>query len=117
LDLARGATILDVESDALGAIGDAHLALGDLAAAQQVYDQAYDIAASRDSARYIARAHEGHAHVAAANGDLAAAQDHWRRALLTFPGGVADPVAARRHLADPTATCWRCRTQTGQESP
>jgi DNA-binding SARP family transcriptional activator/tetratricopeptide (TPR) repeat protein len=111
LEMARNAGLYDVEGDALGALGDTYLSLGDPDTAAQVHDGVRAIGDVRDSARYRARAHEGQAHVAAARGDGDAAARHWSRALAVYPGGVVDAAGARRHLAarsEGEVACWRC---------
>ncbi len=122
LEVARGSGVYDAEGDALNALGDTHVGLGDLSTAEQVFEQARAVAVSHDSARYIARAREGLAHVLAARGDLVSAGTEWRAALETYPGGVLDAAGARRHVSVPGATagtCWRCdpgtRTPIGMD--
>jgi DNA-binding SARP family transcriptional activator/tetratricopeptide (TPR) repeat protein len=109
MEMARTEDLFDMECDALGALGDTRLALGDLQTAQQLFDQALVRAQDRGSARYLARAHEGLAHLAAARGDRSRAEDYWGRSLTTYPGGVVSASEAARHRTDPAATCWRCR--------
>lgn len=111
LETTRVAGAYDMEGDALNALADTYLSLGDLETAEQVLDQARILGAEHDSPRYAARADEGQAHIAAARGDFEAAEEYWRRSLAVYPGGVVDAVAARRHLASRGAggdTCWRC---------
>lgn len=111
LEVARETELYDLEGDVLNAIGDAYLSLGHLDTAERLFGQARRLAETYGSARYLARADEGQAHILSARGDLTAARDLWRRALATYPGGVVNPPEARRHLDDPARTahtCWRC---------
>ncbi|MEY9963314.1 DNA-binding SARP family transcriptional activator/Tfp pilus assembly protein PilF [Streptacidiphilus sp. MAP12-16] len=113
LDLARRTSTYDAEAQALNALGDVYACDGELATAEQVFQQSLKAASARDSARYAARAHEGLAHVASLRGDVGKALGHWEAALSTNPGGVVDAAGAERHLAAPeagAATCWRCRS-------
>ena len=112
VDLARSVGWFQLESEALGAIGDTHLSLGDLESAERSFTQVESIGLAYASERYVAQAHEGMAHVALARLDIAKAKDHWAKALAVYPGGVVDAAAARRHLKaeDPSSEpCWRCR--------
>jgi DNA-binding SARP family transcriptional activator/tetratricopeptide (TPR) repeat protein len=119
LDSARGALSYELEGDALNALGDTYLGLGDLETADTVFDQVNTLGLRYGSPRYVARADEGRAHTAAARGDVATAEAYWRKALATHPGGVVDAAGARRHLAAPGsgATCWRCASAHGTPSP
>lgn len=109
LDLARTLKMEDAEGEALNALGDVYVSLGELELAQQVFGQAQT---SATSVRYTAKALEGLAHVAMARGDAESARELWSKACETFPAGIGDLAGARRHLdADesvPGATCWRC---------
>ncbi|WP_344665003.1 AfsR/SARP family transcriptional regulator [Catenulispora yoronensis] len=119
VDLARSVDWFQIEGDALNAIGDTHISLGDLTSAERSYAQVESIGVGYSSERYIARAHEGMAHVALARFNTAKAKDHWRKALAVHPGGVIDAAAARRHLEadDPSSVqCWRCRRDQGGEA-
>jgi DNA-binding SARP family transcriptional activator/tetratricopeptide (TPR) repeat protein len=111
LEIARGTGLFDVESQALNALGDVYARDGDLGTAEQVFQQALAAALTRDSARYVARAREGLAHVASLRGDRERALEFWADALSTNPGGVVDVAGAERHHAAPEAggaVCWRC---------
>jgi len=113
LEIARRLTIYGLEAETLNALGDTYLALGDIETAEQVYDKASEIAVMHKSPRHIAQSHEGRAHVMSARGDLEAARENWKQALAVHPGGVADAIGARRHLAAPeygSETCWRCES-------
>ncbi|QMU74626.1 tetratricopeptide repeat protein [Streptacidiphilus sp. PB12-B1b] len=111
LEIARRTSMYEGEAQALNALGDIHACDGELALAEQVFQQCLKAAAARDSTRYVARAHEGLAHVAALRDKPAQAVEHWEAALSTHPGGLVDATGAARHLAAPhdrAATCWRC---------
>ena len=119
LEAARNASLYDVEADALNALSDAYLSLGNLEMAERVLDQSMLIGTDHDSSRYIARAHEGQAHLAAARGDMEAAKELWQKALTTHPGGVVEADGARRHLAAQRTgdeTCWRCVLVPGADA-
>ena len=108
----------ETEWAALNALGDTYLSLGDLDTAEQVLRQAANLAVKHESPRFTARGQEGLAHCASARGDDATAKHHWSEALKVYPGGVMDPVGARRHLAAPdssTETCWRCSLMPEQD--
>jgi len=123
LEAARGAGRYEVEGDALNALVDTYLSQGSLEAADQVLNQARLIGTEYDSPRYVARAHEGSAHLAAARGDHEAAEEFWRKSLATYPGGVVDAAGTRRHLTVGSGRgeeCWRCAlvaTPLGTSSP
>jgi tetratricopeptide (TPR) repeat protein len=112
VDLARSVDWFQLEGDALNAIGDTHISLEDLESAERSFSQVETIGLTYSSERYVARAHEGMAHVALSRLDIATAKDHWGKALAVYPGGVIDAAAARRHMEaeDPSSEpCWRCR--------
>lgn len=114
LALAQSLQINDLECDARSALADAHLAAGAADTALRIYQDAYGTAARQGSARYLARAHEGLAHAASAQGDPQAARRHWARSLDPEPGGVVYADAARGHLKSPALggwACWRCRSR------
>ena len=118
LELAQGLKKDDLVLSALGALGDAHLSIGNVKESWQVFSQALMLAANSDSARYTAMAYEGLAHVSSACHDTDAAGEHWRRALELGGGGVYHRSEAQAHLASPifgTALCWRCRTTESVE--
>lgn len=112
LELARKTGRRDLEGDSLNALGDVYLGMGNLAAATKVFENALAFAEQTRSPRYVARAREGLAHVAAASDDASAARSQWTNALSVNPGGVVDPRQARLHIeALDQGTphgCWRC---------
>ncbi len=108
---SRDAGIYEGESEALEALGDTYLVMGDTRVAEEIFDQAGKVAAEHGSARYMARCREGQAHVASSRGEFDKARELWAEALETNPGGVIHVAGARLHLAaaDPSSvTCWRC---------
>jgi DNA-binding SARP family transcriptional activator/Tfp pilus assembly protein PilF len=111
LEVARSSSMRDMEADALNTLGDTYLAIGDIETAEVLYNKANEIAVMYKSARHTAQSYEGLAHVMSARGDLEAARENWIQALAIQPGGVADAIGARRHLATPgygVEFCWRC---------
>jgi DNA-binding SARP family transcriptional activator/Tfp pilus assembly protein PilF len=111
LEIARNLARYDLECEALNAIADGLLVENKIDEADAVYSQAHEVASKFRSERHLARIHEGRAHVMVKRFKLEAARDEWQQAVSVYPGGVADPVAAKLHLAafwDTTVTCWRC---------
>jgi ATP/maltotriose-dependent transcriptional regulator MalT len=89
----------------------AKVSLGDLAAASRTFTEAESLACRHGSSRYIARAHEGLAHVALASGDDEVARKEWEIALSLVPPDVFDAQDVRRHLdglGSTGPTCRRC---------
>jgi DNA-binding SARP family transcriptional activator/transcriptional regulator with XRE-family HTH domain len=111
LAIARRIALWEVECDALNALGDIYLSLGEASSAETLFVQAEQLAIEHNLPRNAARSREGVAHVRLAEGDPAAAKRHWEEALRLFPAGVADAENSRRHLAlDPALQprCQRC---------
>lgn len=116
LEIARTSAMYDAEVDALNALLDTYLALGDIETAEQLGEQARALAVRFKSARHTALSDDGLAHIHSARGDPEAARKYWGQALATYPGGGVDSIAARRHLVAPgygAETCWRCIRASG----
>lgn len=115
LDLARAGDRFDVEADALSSLGDTYLSLGEADLADELFEQVGRLGTKYNSARYVARADEGHAHVLLFRRRPVDARRYWARALNTYPGGVEYAHEARQHLMageGDEVTCWRCAVVT-----
>jgi tetratricopeptide (TPR) repeat protein len=104
LTVARDAHGHYAECEALLVIGDALVASGDTGAAEPVYDQARQIAASYRFPFLEARGHDSIARLRIQDGDLAEAKRLLEQALRMYPREDVDAVQARRRLAEITTS-------------
>lgn len=112
LALARRFALWKIECEALNILGEAHFHFEDTGNAKRSFEHAHDLAAHHRSRRYQARALEGLAHVAMAEGKRTQAVRQWRASIQLYPDGMVDAGFARHHLEspDPGTTCFRCGT-------
>ncbi|MEV5499519.1 BTAD domain-containing putative transcriptional regulator [Nonomuraea fuscirosea] len=111
LELSRQASLYDLECEALTTLGDAFASSGDLDVAERLFRQAADLARDHGVSRYLAAAQAGLAHVETARGNHSDAHEYWSLALETYPPGLVEAQAVRRHLEpgdSPVVSCLRC---------
>jgi tetratricopeptide (TPR) repeat protein len=119
VDIARADGLHEIECETLIELAQIYLALGRTDTAATVMEQVEEFTGRHADDRYLARMHEGHAHVARRRGEAAAARDHWKQALDLFPAQLAEAENARLHL-DSTdfmnTTCARCATRPPEQT-
>ncbi|GIE86477.1 AfsR/SARP family transcriptional regulator [Actinoplanes regularis] len=115
LDISRDFGLSMVECEALCSLGEAATSSGDIDRAEATFKQAEERARLYGYPRYLARSLEGIAHVSHARGQIDQAQQFWKRAISTYPDGMAEAAYPRRHVelsGTNAARCFRCEVAT-----
>lgn len=108
LRIATDRNLVDMRAEALCALGEAEVALGNLDDAQQCFTDAIAIAKPASLQRFTGRGLEGLAHVMLARGDAHAARQQWELAFAAYPDAAGARQGPIRHLTDPGTVCVRC---------
>lgn len=111
LAVARSAHLIEMECDALTAIGDTFLSTGDLRHARDTYQNANALADQHGLILCRGRIQEGLAHIHYAEGDLPSARAAWEHCLELYPKGAGELERVERHLDglnDGDTVCVRC---------